>query len=125
MFMGRSRQFLAPPQVNIRKQPHTQPHCLTLGFRSQGQPVAPIPHVSPNAIPLSCNLILLCPVHVKIVACATNYHHPHPLPRMIRRALHQSFLTLMNLFPHKALYITFFIFIFILFIYLFFFFLPN
>ena len=55
MFMGRSRPFLAPPQVNaIRKQSHTQPCCLTLGYRSQNQPVAPTSHVSPNAIPPSC-----------------------------------------------------------------------
>ena len=43
VFMGKSRQFPAPPQINIRKQPHTQPCCLALGFGSQGQPVAPAP----------------------------------------------------------------------------------
>ena len=114
VFMGRSRSFPAPPQANIRKQPHTQPCCLTLGFRSQGQPMAPTPHFLQMPFPCPTQT-LLCPVHVKIIAHATNYHHPHPLPRMIRRALHQSFLPLMNLFPHKPSYITFFI----LFIYLF------
>ena len=32
MFMGRSRSFPAPPPVEVIRQPHTQPHCLTSGF---------------------------------------------------------------------------------------------
>ena len=80
MFMGRSRSFPAPPQTDaIRTQPQTQPRCLTLGYRSQSQPVAPNTQVSPNifSIPPSCpNPILLChglnhcPCHLP----------PNPLP---------------------------------------------
>ena len=77
MFMGRSRPFLPPSQVNIRKQPHTQPHCLTLGFRSQGQPVAPTPHVFPNVIPQSHpNPILPCPCQ----NCCSCHQLPPPPP---------------------------------------------
>ena len=39
MLRGRSRSFPAPPQNVIRQQPHSQPFCLTSGFR----------YVAPNA----------------------------------------------------------------------------
>ena len=48
MFRGRSRSFPALPQNAIRTQPHAQPCYLTLGYRSQSQPVAPNPQVAPN-----------------------------------------------------------------------------
>ena len=99
VFMGRSRQFLAPPQIDIRNQPHTQPHCLALGSRSQSQTVAPPPIFL--KIPLPCPTpILPCPVHVRTCAHVTNCHQPHPLPRMVSRGLHQSQKTLVNLLPH-------------------------
>ena len=37
---GRSRSFPAPPQQDIRRQPHSQLHCLTAGFG----------YVAPNAL---------------------------------------------------------------------------
>ena len=47
IFMGRSRSFPAPPQIDaIRTQPHTQPCSLTLGYRSQSQPEASKPSSS-------------------------------------------------------------------------------
>ena len=70
--MGRSRCFPTPPHVEIRKQPHTQPCCLALGFRFQSQPVAPTSHFPRSTTPLShcslsssppCPCHNLCPCH--------------------------------------------------------------
>ena len=57
VFLGRSRSFPAQADVpNIRRQPHTQPHCLALGSRFQSQSRAPppiflkiitLPHLTP------------------------------------------------------------------------------
>ena len=59
---------MAPPQVNIRKQPRTQPCYFALGSGSQSQPVAP--HFSLTTIPLShpnpsppCPCQNPCPCH--------------------------------------------------------------
>ena len=99
MFMGRSRSFPVPPQTDaIRTQPHTQPHCLTLGYRSQSQSVAPNPQVSPNIFSISlscpnptppCPCLNHCPCHLP----------PHPPPRMILKVPLQSQKTLRIVAP--------------------------
>ena len=50
MFMGRSRSFPVPPPVEIRRQPHTQPCCLTSGFGY----MAPNSHFPQRINPLPC-----------------------------------------------------------------------
>ena len=48
-FLGRSKSFPAPADIpNTRRQPHTQPHCLALGSRSQSQSTATPPHFPQN-----------------------------------------------------------------------------
>ena len=67
IFMGRSRSFPVPPQMDtIRKQPHTQPHCLTSGFGY----MAPNSHFPQRINPLShptstppCPCQNHCPCH--------------------------------------------------------------
>ena len=55
---GRSRSFPAPPQPNIRRQPHSQPHCLTAGFGY----VAPNAQFQPRLKPHHPMLTYLAPV---------------------------------------------------------------
>ena len=112
MFLGKSRPFQAPPQVNIRKQPHTQPCCLTLGFRSQDQPVALTPHV-PNAIPQCCpNPFLPCPCQNHLLC---HQLPPPPPPQNDKKSTSsESSDSDESLSPLKSSNITFFL-LFILF----------
>ena len=94
VFLSRSRGFPAqarlPPSLQevgipgIRRQPHAQPHCLTLGSRFQSQSPAPPP------IPLKIIALLHptpicfhpCPqtlAHATTYAPVTDCHQPHPL----------------------------------------------
>ena len=66
---GRSRSFPAPPQPNIRRQPHSQPCCLTAGFGY----VAPSAQFQPRLNPLPPCVNLPCPCHLSPL---------HPLPRI-------------------------------------------
>ena len=100
VFMGKSRQFPAPIDTEIRKQPYTQLHCLVLASRSQSQPVAPTPIFF--KVPLPCVTPILPHSHpAPVIICtpAIDCHQPHPLPIMVNRRLHQSQKTLMSLSP--------------------------
>ena len=57
---GRSRLFPAPPQPNIRRQPHSQPCCLMAGFGY----VAPNAQFQPRLNPLPPHITLPCPCHL-------------------------------------------------------------
>ena len=49
VFLGRSRGFPAQAGVpDIRRQPHTQPHCLALGSWFQSQSATPFPYSPQN-----------------------------------------------------------------------------
>ena len=57
---GRSRVFPAPPQPNVRRQSHSQPHCLMAGFGY----VAPNAQFQPRLNPLPPHVNLPCPCHL-------------------------------------------------------------
>ena len=101
-FLGRSKSFPAPADIpNTRRQPHTQPHCLALGSRSQSQSTATPPH-----FPQNYNIPHPTPnfshPHHKILAHATTYaptmdcHQPYPLLMQTSQSPHQSQKTLMS-----------------------------
>ena len=89
MAWGRSRSFPAPPQPNIRKQPHSQPCCLMAGFGY----VTPNPnsHLASTPSPM----FLTCLVIAGIVALAISHpFHPFPQIILIPKVPPQSLLTL-------------------------------
>ena len=110
IYLCRSRglpaQARLPPSLQeagipgIRRQPHTQPHCLTLGSQFQSQFPAPPP------IPLKIITILHpTPIfflpHLQTLAHATTYapvtdFQPHPLLMQTNQSPHQSQKTLMT-----------------------------
>ena len=68
MARGRSRSYPAPPPNIFRSQPHTQPHCLTVGFGY----VAPNAHLPSRINTLSC--------HTSNSPCPCQNHCPFHFP---------------------------------------------